>query len=93
MGVDVFDIFFKTADFIFFLRVKDEQEEYFAPFSTALAVALLVVVCTTVWRIREIREMRFVASHGYSLRWKKGGRALQDHFIFYLNCRHHINFK
>ena len=75
IGVDVFDLFFKTADFTFFMRARDtsdEQEEYFAPLCTALAVALFVIFCATVWRIREIREMSFVANHGYSRRWKKG---------------------
>ena len=75
MGVDVFDLFFKTADFIFFMSAMNtsyEQEKYFAPMSTALAVALLVICCATVWRIREIREMGFVANHGFSKRWKKG---------------------
>ena len=80
MGVDVFDLLFKTADYTFFMRARDasagsgEQEEYFVPLSTALGVALLVIFCATVWRIREIREMRFVANHGYSRRWKKGDR-------------------
>ena len=54
----------------------DEQGEFFLPLVFALCVAIIIVVSLTIWRFKEIQEMRFVAKHGYSKKWKKGDRIV-----------------
>ena len=56
------------------MGVKDEQEEYFYPFVVALSTAIIITAIITIWQVREILEMKFVANNGYSKRWKKGDR-------------------
>ena len=76
ISMDVLDAYLKCQDFYIFMDVVDEQGEYFLPLFIALIVGLIIVSFETVWRAREIREMRFILKHGYSLRWKKGERIV-----------------
>ena len=63
-------------DVYFFTGVMDRQSEFFLPLVFALSIAVIIVGSLTIWRVREIQEMRFVAKNGYSKKWKKGDRIV-----------------
>ena len=63
-------------DVYFFTGVMDRQSEFFLPLVLALSTAIIIVGSLTIWRVREIQEMRFVAKNGYSKKWKKGDRIV-----------------
>ena len=74
ISMDVLDAYLKCQDFYIFMDVVNEQREYFLPLLIALIIGVIIVSFETFWRAGEIRDMRFILKHGYSLRWKKGER-------------------
>ena len=78
MLMDFFDVYLKCQDFYIFMIMKlgEERKEYFKPLLSALTIACIISFFSTLWRLKEVQEMRFVAAHGYSRRWKKGERMV-----------------
>ena len=76
MSMDILDVYLKCQDFYIFMKSVEEQIEYFKPLLSALTIASIIIFFSTIWRLKEVREMRFVAAHGYSRRWKKGERIV-----------------
>ena len=74
--MDALDLSLKAMDVIFFLDVRDEQEEFFLPLSIALTLCVVITVLGNIWRVRELHEMHFLAKHGYSYRWKAEDRIV-----------------
>ena len=68
------NVFETNLDVKIYMNSYEGQEEYFYPLVVALCVALLVTIILTIWQVREIMEMRFVAKNGYSKKWKTTDR-------------------
>ena len=77
MSMDILDVYLKCQDFYIFMKSVEEQIEYFKPLLSALTIASIIIFFSTIWRLKEVREMRFVAAHGYSRRWKKESASLE----------------
>ena len=74
--MDILDVYLKCQNFYFFMKFVEERKEYFKPLLSALTIACIIKFFCTLWRLKQVHEMRFVASHGYSKSWKKGDRII-----------------
>ena len=59
-----------------FAGVYKEQLEYYYPLLIAFSIDVAIILSSSLWRIIEIYEMKFLMVHGYSSRWKKGDRIV-----------------
>jgi serine/threonine protein kinase len=54
---------------------RETEEDFAFPLVLLLAIAWISVTAFSLIRFRQLAEMRFVAEHGYSYKWKSGDRV------------------